>query len=124
MPKRLTVAVIAAAVLTVGGTAVAQTAQRFSDVPTDHEAFAAVEWAAEAGVTTGYDDGTFKPDRPLSKRHAVVFIERFYDEILGDVQSEDLTRGDMMTLLHEMSGASSEQPRQHGGTAGRRLHSR
>lgn len=118
MPKRLTVAVIAAAVLTVGGTAVAQTVQRFSDVPTDHEAFAAVEWAAEVGVTTGYDDGTFRPDVPLSKRHAVVFVERFYDEILGAAESEDFTRGDMMTLLREMSGAGGEQPADTGELLG------
>ena len=55
MPKRLTVAVIAAMMLAVGGTAVAQTVQRFSDVPPDHEAYEAVEWAAEATLrTTGY----------------------------------------------------------------------
>ncbi len=79
-------------------TAVAQS-QRFSDVPTDHYAFEAVEWAASVGVTTGYTDGTFKPAQPLSKRHAVVFMERYYDEILGAEQSEAFTRGDMMVLL-------------------------
>ena len=55
---------------------------RFPDVAPDHYAFEAVEWAVEAGVTAGYADGTFKPERPLIKRHAVVFMERFYDEIL------------------------------------------
>ena len=80
-------------------TAGAAQSQRFPDVPADHYAFEAVEWAAEAGVTTGYTDGTFKPQRPLSKRHAVVFMERYYDEILGADQSDDFTRGDMMVLL-------------------------
>lgn len=103
MFKRLIVTLIAVAVVAVAGTAVAQTAQRFSDVPPDHEAFQAIEWAASAGVTAGYGDGTFKPDRPLSKRHAVVFMERFYDEILGAEQSEDFTRSDMMRVLYEMS---------------------
>ena len=73
--------------------------QRFPDVPPDHYAFEAVEWAAEVGVTTGYTDGTFKPERPLIKRHAVVFMERYYDEILQADESEDFTRGDMMVLL-------------------------
>lgn len=41
-------------------TTVAQTAQRFSDVRPDHEAFEAIEWPASAGVTAGYGDGTFK----------------------------------------------------------------
>jgi len=79
-------------------TAVAQS-QRYRDVPPDHYAFEAVEWAAEAGVTAGYPDGTFKPERPLSKRHAVVFIERYYDQILQAEESDDFTRGDMMVLL-------------------------
>ena len=79
-------------------TAVAQS-QRFPDVPPDHYAFEAVEWAAEVGVTAGYTDGTFKPERPLSKSHAVVFMERYYDQILQAEESENFTRGDMMVLL-------------------------
>ena len=86
------------AVAAAGATAAAQS-QRFPDVPADHYAFEAVEWAAGAGVTTGYTDGTFKPQRPLSKRHAVVFMQRYYDEILQADQSNDFTRGDMMVLL-------------------------
>ena len=90
--------VVAAVMAAPGATAIAQ-GQRFPDVPADHYASEAVEWAAAAGVTTGYNDGTFKPQRPLNKRHAVVFMERYYDEILQADQSEDFTRGDMMVLL-------------------------
>ena len=107
MPKRLTVAVIAVATLAAAGTAVAQTVQRFSDVPPDHEAHEAIEWAAEVGVTTGYPDGTFGPEVPLSKRHAVVFMERYYDNVLQADESPDFTRGDMMVLLR---GMASKQP--------------
>ena len=92
------IASVAAVLAASTATAVAQS-QRFPDVPADHYAFEAVEWAATVGVTTGYTDGTFKPARPLSKRHAVVFMERYYDEILGAEESEDFTRGDMMVLL-------------------------
>ena len=59
------------------------------------------------GLTVGYDDGTFKPERPLSKRHAVVFMERFYDEILGAAQAEGFTRADMMVLLKTISDSAS-----------------
>ena len=79
-------------------TALAQS-QRFPDVAMDHYAFEAVEWAVAAGVTAGYTDGTFKPQRSLSKRHAVVFLERYYEEILQAEESEAFTRGDMMVLL-------------------------
>ena len=65
----------------------------------DHYAFEAVEWAAEAEVTVGYGDGTFKPQRPLNRHHAVVFLQRYYDKILGADESDDFTRGDMMVLL-------------------------
>ena len=100
--KKRAVAVIACVVATVvavpGSTAIAQS-QRFPDVPADHYAYEAIEWAAEAGVTAGYTDGTFKPQQPLRKSHAVVFMERYYDQILQADQSPDFTRGDMMVLL-------------------------
>ena len=100
MKKRTIAAIVCVAgiVGALAATAVAQS-QRFPDVPPDHYASEAVEWAADVGVTTGYTDGTFKPEQPLSKRHAVVFMERYYDEILGADQSDDFTRGDMMVLL-------------------------
>ena len=75
-------------------------------MPPDHYAYEAIEWAAEVGVTTGYTDGTFKPERPLNKRHAVVFIERYYYQILQASQSEDFTRGDMMVLLKAINDGS------------------
>ena len=88
---------VAAAVVAVAPAA-AQS-HRFPDVAPDHYAFEAVEWAAQVAVTNGYTDGTFKPERPLIKRHAVVFMERYYDEILQADESADFTRGDMMVLL-------------------------
>ena len=91
-------------VLAAGSAVSAQSLQRFPDVPPDHEAHDAIEWAAEVGVTTGYTDGTFKPARPLSKRHAVVFMERYYDEILRADESADFTRADMMQVLYEIAG--------------------
>ncbi len=100
MKKRaITAIVCVAAILGASTATVVAQSQRFPDVPPDHYAYEAVEWAAEVEVTTGYTDGTFKPQRPLSKRHAVVFMERYYDEILQAEESADFTRGDMMVLL-------------------------
>lgn len=105
MPKRtLFVVVAAVAVVSVAGTVAAQSTLRFSDVPRDHPDFVAIEWAAEAGVTVGYGDGTFRPSEPLSLRHAGVFLARYYEEILGADTSEDFTRADMMRVLWEMAG--------------------
>ncbi|MDE0377185.1 MAG: S-layer homology domain-containing protein [bacterium] len=90
--------------------------RRFSDVAPDHYAFEAVEWAVEVGVTAGYTDGTFKPQRPLIKRHAVVFMERFYDEILQAEESEDFTRADMMVLLKAINDGTLTAARQAPGS--------
>ena len=92
------VACVVAILATLAATAVAQS-QRFPDVPADHYAFEAIEWAASAGVTVGYGDGAFKPALALGRWHALVFMERYYDEILGADESDDFTRADMMVLL-------------------------
>ncbi len=84
--------------------AVAQSGQ-FSDVPADHESATAIAWAVENQITLGYGDDTFKPDIGLPKNHAVTFIERYYDDVLGADTSPEFTRADMMTLLHTISGA-------------------
>lgn len=110
MRKLILPLIAAGAVLVAASTVAAQSAQRFSDVPPDHEAFEAIEWAAEVGVTTGYPDGTFKPERPLSKRHAVVFMERYYDQILQADESPDFTRGDMMRVLKAINDGGSTEP--------------
>ncbi len=93
------VACVVAVVVAASGAAAAAQSPRFSDVPADHYAFEAIEWAAEAGVTAGYGDGTFRPQVPLKESHAALFMASFYDGILGADQSEDFTRGDMMVLL-------------------------
>ena len=105
------IVLVAGIVGALAATAVAQS-QRFPDVPPEHEAYEAVEWAADVELTTGYTDGTFKPEQPLSKRHAVVFMERFYDNILGADQSDDFTRGDMMILLKAINDGGGEDAAQ------------
>ena len=117
MPRRTRIAAAALAVLlAAAGTAVAQTAQRFTDMPPSHEAHTAVEWAAEVGLTVGYGDGTFGPDDPLSRWQAVTFMERYYDQILGangrgSFTSDGFTRGDMMMLLKAIDDGDSSPAR-------------
>ena len=57
-------------------TAAAQNPQRFSDVPADHYAYEAVEWAATTGITSGCTATTFCPDDPLTRGHVVTFLYR------------------------------------------------
>ena len=105
--RAITAVLCVAAILGAAPRAGAAQSQRFPDVPPDHYAFEAVEWAAQAGVTVGYEDGTFRPDEPLPRWAALVFMERYYDEILRAEQSEHFTRGDMMVLLKSINDGAA-----------------
>ena len=92
-------------VLVIAGGALAAHS-RFTDVTHDHPV-EAIEWAADNEITLGYGDGTFRPDEPLRRSHALIFMARFYDQVLGangddQFSNPDFTRADMMALLHSM----------------------
>ena len=110
MTRKLTWATSSLLVLALAGAAWAAHS-RFTDV-TDNHPVDAIEWAATQGITQGCGDNTFCPDQPLKRKHARVFIERFYDQILGadgddQFANPDFTRADMMALLHSMA---TEEP--------------
>lgn len=48
----------------------------FRDVNSLHWAFASVERAAERGLVTGYSDGTFRPDAPVTRAQFVLMLWR------------------------------------------------
>ena len=48
----------------------------FRDVTSAHWAFASVERAAEMGLVTGYSDGTFRPDAPVTRAQFVLMLWR------------------------------------------------
>lgn len=48
----------------------------FSDVKKGHTAYEAVSQLAAAGITTGYEDGTFKPSNNLTRAHIAAFLSR------------------------------------------------
>jgi hypothetical protein len=50
----------------------------FSDVPAGHPFAHDIYWLAETGVTTGYPDGTFRPDEPVTRQAMAAFLHRFH----------------------------------------------
>lgn len=48
----------------------------FKDVSSSSPFYKAILWAAEKGITTGYSDGTFRPNAPCTRAHVVTFIWR------------------------------------------------
>ena len=51
---------------------------RFADVQPSHWAAASIEAAAAAGILDGYGDGTFRPNKALTRAEAVKVINRMF----------------------------------------------
>lgn len=49
----------------------------FTDVPQSHWSSRSVNWAAEAGVVSGYGDNTFHPDQPVTREEMAVMAVSF-----------------------------------------------
>ncbi len=49
----------------------------FSDVPAASWYAKAVCWATENGIVTGYTDGTFRPDQPVTRAQLAVLLYRY-----------------------------------------------
>ena len=87
-------ACVLVALLAIAGTAAAQTGQRFDDVPTDAYYHDAVNWAVDAGITTGCGDGTnFCPDRTLTRAETVTFLHRYHQYLRGETDAPEAQAG-------------------------------
>ncbi|MBI3331957.1 S-layer homology domain-containing protein [Candidatus Peregrinibacteria bacterium] len=60
--------------LSAAAPAFAQPAPSFSDLPSGHAAFEAVEYLKTQGVISGYADGTFKPNAKVNRAEAVKIL--------------------------------------------------
>ncbi len=58
------------------GAAALESGASFPDVPADHWAAEAIALAADRGWVTGYEDGNFYPDAPITRAEAVVMADR------------------------------------------------
>ena len=61
----------------MAGSPAVETAAEFADVAADRYCAAAVAWAAERGFVEGYDDGTFRPDAPMSRQQMAAVLARY-----------------------------------------------
>ncbi len=48
----------------------------FNDVDTNYWAFQAIEALASSGITTGYADGTFRPENTVTRAQMATFLSR------------------------------------------------
>jgi PKD repeat protein len=56
----------------------------FLDVPADHWAYAAVEYAAANGIVEGYGDGSYQPSWPVTRAQMAAFVARAIVEPIGE----------------------------------------
>lgn len=57
-------------------TASTELGEAFTDVDADDACYAAVIWAINAGIVTGYPDGTFRPDNSVTREELAVMLYR------------------------------------------------
>lgn len=68
----MTRAMVATALYRASGSPGVSTLSKFSDASAD----AAISWAAETGVVTGYGDNTFRPDNPVTRQQFAAMLWR------------------------------------------------
>lgn len=54
----------------------------FPDVPASHQFCGEIAWMVAAGITTGYDDGTFRPTDTVTRQAMVAFLQRLRSYVL------------------------------------------
>ena len=62
----------------------------FSDVAEISWYFEAVQWGAQQGVTQGYEDGSFRPNEPISRQQLAVMLYRFHQGAEGGSLEGDI----------------------------------
>ena len=80
----------------------AATTSRFGDVPTSAWYLSYLERLADLGVVEPYEDGTFRPSEPLTRRDMAVFLARAFAHI---------------SLVAEPAGAFEDVPADASGAA-------
>ena len=69
----------------------ARAKEAFSDVSAEDWHAPYVNWSAAAGLAEGYPDGTFQPDRSVTRAEAAVFVTRFAAHC-DEIRLSDTTR--------------------------------
>jgi len=79
--KKLTVLLVAVMLLTA---AFSVSASTFSDVPSNHWSYDAINKLVASGVITGYPDGSFRGGQPMTRYEMAVMVSRALDNIAAE----------------------------------------
>lgn len=70
---------VAAFLYRASGSPSSGTSSGFGDVPRGHQFAREISWLASTGITTGWPDGTFRPDEPIARDAMAAFMIRWMD---------------------------------------------
>ncbi|NUL49549.1 S-layer homology domain-containing protein, partial [Cellulosimicrobium funkei] len=56
----------------------------FTDVPTDDAAYQAITWLASEGLSVGYHDGSYQPDRHITRAEVATILYRYETMIANE----------------------------------------
>jgi hypothetical protein len=76
---------LAAVLYRMAGSPEVDTTASFSDVASDAYYAKAVAWAAQTGITGGYEDGTFRPGQAITRQQFAAFLYRYAQAMKYDV---------------------------------------
>ena len=65
----------------------APASSEFGDVSTTSAHYQAITWLTAEGITTGYRDGTFRPNQPVTRGEVAAFLHR-YDTAVAEAAAE------------------------------------
>jgi hypothetical protein len=95
--RKLLLAVVIAASVTVPAVAAAEHGAGFSDVPEDHPFHDDIEWLASQGITQGCDADSFCPEDDVTRGQMAAFLHRMAE----GSDPEDLARANLATASYQ-----------------------
>lgn len=83
----------------------------FKDVKKGSTSYNAVRKLAFENITSGYPDGTFKPNQTLTRSHIAAFVARAMDSSFRPVKKDFLTRGvDFGMTMKQVRASENNKP--------------
>jgi hypothetical protein len=81
----------------LGGAAYAS--HQFSDVSNGHPFHEEIAAIADAGITTGFEDGTYRPSQPVSRGAMAAFMSRGFSRVVTATSSETMTSNVVVPIV-------------------------
>lgn len=97
---------IGAAIATVGFAAGTLAVTQFTDVPTDHYAYNAIEWANSEGIVKGYEGdrkGEFGPNESVTRGQVALMLQRYHQSVdmMDEAEMKKMMEDMMMEMMEE-----------------------